>query len=183
MLKIHAISKTEYKAKLTGKILDYGYGDSPYGKVLMALIDGQVCFLGFFEDGHSDIVLNALKNTYPHLSLNHDNDRIAGLVKNIFRNSDHQHGLFDLVVTGTDFQVAVWKTLLKLTAGEVKSYQQIAEIIGRPQATRAVASAIAKNPISYLIPCHRVIRKSGKFHKYRWGADRKKQLLENERLM
>ena len=81
------------------------------------------------------------------------------------------------MLKGTNFQIKVWEALIKVPAGSVVSYQDVAGMIGNPKAVRAVASAVANNPISFVIPCHRVISKSGAIHKYRWGTERKKAIL------
>ena len=93
--------------------------------------------------------------------------------------ADQQKGSrpFTLQIKGTNFQINVWKALLNIPKGFITSYQDIAAYIGHPKAFRAVASAIAINPVAYLIPCHRVIAKSGKIHQYRWGSARKKALI------
>ncbi|MGD9009368.1 MAG: methylated-DNA--[protein]-cysteine S-methyltransferase, partial [Desulfobacteraceae bacterium] len=80
-------------------------------------------------------------------------------------------------VKGTNFQVNVWQALLAIPSGRLVSYHDIATSLGKPRAARAVASAVAGNPVAYMIPCHRVIAKTGKFHKYRWGATRKKAMI------
>ncbi len=100
------------------------------------------------------------------------------MVNDIFR-IDHQKRAhpFNLQIKGTNFQINVWKALLNIPKGCVVSYQDVASYIGHPKAFRAVANAIAINPVAYLIPCHRVIAKSGKIHQYRWGAARKKALI------
>ena len=99
-------------------------------------------------------------------------------IYDIFR-IDHQKSAnpLNLQIKGTNFQINVWKALLNIPKGCVVSYQDIASYIGRPKAFRAVANAIAINPVAYLIPCHRVIAKSGKIHQYRWGAYRKKAMI------
>jgi AraC family transcriptional regulator, regulatory protein of adaptative response / methylated-DNA-[protein]-cysteine methyltransferase len=96
----------------------------------------------------------------------------------LFRRDQHKSPRpFNLQVKGTNFQINVWKALLNIPKGCVVSYQDIASYIGNPKALRAVANAIAINPVAYLIPCHRVIAKSGKIHQYRWGSERKKALI------
>ncbi len=84
---------------------------------------------------------------------------------------------FNLLIKGTNFQINVWKALLNIPEGNVVSYQDIASLIGDPKAYRAVANAVAINPVAFLIPCHRVISKSGKIHQYRWGSARKKAII------
>jgi AraC family transcriptional regulator of adaptative response/methylated-DNA-[protein]-cysteine methyltransferase len=99
------------------------------------------------------------------------------VAERIFSASRRRTGTIDLFVQGTNFQIKVWEALLTIPAGSVASYEEMARRIGAPTATRAVASAVAENPVSYLIPCHRVIRKSGAFGNYGGGATRKKALL------
>jgi len=100
------------------------------------------------------------------------------LIKNIFQTDGKKDSRpFNLLVKGTNFQTKVWQALLNIPQGYVASYQDIADYIGHPKAYRAVANVVAVNPVAYLIPCHRVITKSGKIHKYRWGSARKKALV------
>jgi AraC family transcriptional regulator of adaptative response/methylated-DNA-[protein]-cysteine methyltransferase len=103
----------------------------------------------------------------------------APLVTRIF--SDHKTGsALQLHLRGTNFQIKVWEALLNIPTGTVTTYEQIALNIGKPRAIRAVGSAVGDNPIAYLIPCHRVIRKSGEFGNYMWGSARKKAILVKE---
>ena len=100
------------------------------------------------------------------------------ITNDIFRyDPNKKPAPFNLHLKGTNFQINVWKALLSIPEGWVVSYQDIASYIGHPKAFRAVANAIAINPVAYLIPCHRVIAKSGKIHQYRWGSARKKALI------
>jgi AraC family transcriptional regulator of adaptative response/methylated-DNA-[protein]-cysteine methyltransferase len=85
-----------------------------------------------------------------------------------------------LLLRGSAFQLKVWEALLAIPSGEIRSYQEVAAGLGDPAATRAVASAIARNSIGYLIPCHRVIRASGEFSRYRWGGERKQAMIARE---
>ena len=101
----------------------------------------------------------------------------GAVVERIFGEQTANGVPLRLLLSGTNFQVQVWQALLRVPAGEVVSYEELAQALGRPAATRAVASAVAKNPIGYLIPCHRVIRKSGQFGQYHWGSARKKAMV------
>ena len=96
---------------------------------------------------------------------------------------DDEKRPFHLYLKGTNFQVQVWQALLAIPAGALVSYGDVAQYLGKPTATRAVASAIARNPVGYFIPCHRVISQSGKLHNYRWGSTRKKAMVGWEAAM
>ena len=112
----------------------------------------------------------------------HDQDRTARLAARVFARarSGRSHRSLRLDLRGTNFQIKVWEALLKIPFGRLASYQDVAVAIGRPSAARAVGSAVGANPISLVIPCHRVILKSGIIHNYRWGTDRKRTLLALE---
>jgi AraC family transcriptional regulator of adaptative response/methylated-DNA-[protein]-cysteine methyltransferase len=116
--------------------------------------------------------------TWPGASFTENSMPVSSVVKKIFDQDQAKPDRpFNLHLKGTNFQINVWKALLRIPEGWVACYQDIAAYIGRPKALRAVAGAIAVNPVAYLIPCHRVIAKSGKIHQYRWGAARKKAMF------
>jgi AraC family transcriptional regulator of adaptative response/methylated-DNA-[protein]-cysteine methyltransferase len=122
--------------------------------------------------------LDQLEQVWPEAAFVEDPTRIRPLVKRIFRHGRHDESRpFHLLLKGTNFQVNVWKALLMLPVRSILSYQDVAVYMGRPKAVRAIANAIAVNPVGYLIPCHRVIAASGKIHHYRWGTVRKKAII------
>lgn len=148
----------------------YGTALTPYGDAFVAYGNGCLCALEFTEcegEGfHS--ALNRLKQHWPEAEILFD-ENIA------LRQYEGR-----LLVKGTPFQVKVWRALLNIPSGETATYSQIAAAIGAEHSVRAVATAIGKNPISYFIPCHRVIRKNGDIGGYRWGVEVKRKILNDE---
>ncbi|MFP3015840.1 MAG: methylated-DNA--[protein]-cysteine S-methyltransferase [Wolbachia sp.] len=158
----------------------YGYHSTIFGKALIGVTTQSICHLSFCDFETSAIKI--LKKEWPQAYLKKDRLTTAKIVRNIFDTQIPERS-FSLLVRGTDFQIKVWQALISISTATTTSYANIAHIIGKPKAIRAAANAIANNPISYLIPCHRVIRKSGKIHKYRWGVERKKAILAYEALL
>jgi len=173
-----AMTPGEFKRRGAGLRIAYGITDSPFGDCLLAVTERGICHLGFIPgDGQAD-ALEQLSAAWPGADFTESPGPIRTLAQRIFRvNMEKPHRPFNLHLKGTNFQVNVWKALLNIPEGRVACYQDIAAFIGRPAAVRAVAQAIAINPVAFLIPCHRVIAKTGKIHNYRWGAARKKALI------
>lgn len=170
-----------------GMAIQYGLGDSPFGPCFVAVAEKGICKLSFLEDEeHIDEMLAELFSDWPKARLEQNSTRITALIGDIFAHcyspahrSTQGQPLkpLRLLLRGTPFQQQVWQALLAIAPGDCWSYRGVAAHMGKASATRAVASAIAKNPVGYLIPCHRVIRESGAFNQYRWGAKRKAMLL------
>jgi AraC family transcriptional regulator, regulatory protein of adaptative response / methylated-DNA-[protein]-cysteine methyltransferase len=176
-----AMTPGDYKNRAAGVQISYGFAPSPFGECLLATTDRGICFFGFVENKNRTRIFNQLKQTWPGAKLTENAKIIAPIVNKIFNPiSSNKSQPFNLLIKGTNFQIKVWKALLSLPEGWLVSYQDIASYIGQPKALRAVANAIAINPIAYLIPCHRVIAKSGKINQYRWGESRKKALVAYE---
>ncbi|HEY3311991.1 MAG TPA: bifunctional helix-turn-helix domain-containing protein/methylated-DNA--[protein]-cysteine S-methyltransferase [Anaerolineales bacterium] len=182
-LFIHAEAVTpgEYKSAGDGLTIKYGFHPTPFGEALIGLTGRGICHLSFVqanrESSLKDLVLN-----WRNALLVEDPRATAGLVAPIFSLADRPEPI-SLFLTGTNFQLKVWEALLSVPRGSMTTYEQIAMQIGRPSALRAVGTAVGHNPIAYLIPCHRVIRKAGDFGNYRWGSARKKALLGWETAM
>lgn len=158
----------------------YGFHQTPFGTCCIAISQERVCHLSFVDDNNDEIIVKQLRREWPQVQLFKDDTRTKSFVNTIFA----QNAGVDIpsfVLQGTEFQQFVWQKLCEIPAGQTRSYEQVAQMIGKPTAVRAVANAIAKNRIAYLIPCHRVIRKSGQMHKYRWGSERKKAMLIHEK--
>jgi len=173
-----AMTPGEFKKKGAGLKIEYGFQPTPFGKSLLALTRRGICYLGFVNEDHPEDTFNQLLETYPGADFSENSQYVSGVVKHIFRVASEKADVpFNLQIKGTNFQVQVWKALLNIPQGRFVSYQDIAAFIGRPKAVRAVANAVAVNPVSFLIPCHRVISKTGRIHRYRWGAARKKALI------
>ncbi len=159
----------------------YTFENSPLGKMIVAATDRGICFLSI---GESEAELfSALELEFPKavISLG-PNAHLRKCVMELSQFFKQETGSFDLTLdpSGTDFQLKVWQTLQKIPKGRTLTYTEVAKEIGRPKAIRAVASACARNKIAILIPCHRVVREGGALAGYRWGLQRKKNLLELE---
>jgi AraC family transcriptional regulator of adaptative response/methylated-DNA-[protein]-cysteine methyltransferase len=185
-ITFEAVTPGEYKAY--GKDLEifYGFHASPFGECFVSVTQRGICALRFVADKDREAVLTQVQQEWPEAVFLEAPQRTENVIEQIFGavQVDAKRGLH-LVLKGTNFQVQVWQALLQIPPGSMVSYQDIAEYLSKPSAARAVGSAIANNPIGYLIPCHRVISKAGKAHRYRWGAERKQAILgwEASRLM
>ncbi|KAJ8929654.1 hypothetical protein NQ314_017637 [Rhamnusium bicolor] len=175
---ISKIKPKEYK-KMVNFNITYGTADTRFGKCFMGLNEDNVCFLSFLEGSYPG--LDDLKKTFPKAALTQDDGLVSEKTQNMFDDCSNDN--VKLLLKGTDFETKVWEELLNLQKGSTSSYEEIAKAIGNPKAIRAVANAIAKNNISYLVPCHRVISKKGTLNKYRWGVERKLQMLQHENAM
>ncbi len=173
-----AMTPGEYKRQAAGLTIYFGFHATPYGECLIATTDRGICALRFVEESRANIV-TAVQAEWPQATFLEAQQETAVIAQQIFYANSSPKPLH-LLVRGTNFQVQVWRALLKIPAGALVSYADVAAGIGRPTATRAVSSAIARNPVGYLIPCHRVISKSGRTHNYRWGAVRKQALIGRE---
>jgi AraC family transcriptional regulator, regulatory protein of adaptative response / methylated-DNA-[protein]-cysteine methyltransferase len=173
-----AMTPGDFKKQGGGLTISYGFCESPFGECLLATTRRGICYLGFVEGGERPEILNQLFQTWSGSVFRENPTSICSIVKDVFRSNQQKSSHpFNLLIKGTNFQINVWKALLAIRKGWVVSYQDIAAYIGHPKAFRAVAGTIAINPVAYLIPCHRVIAKSGKIHRYRWGSARKKALI------
>jgi len=132
----------------------------------------------FVEEGGWDAAVAELQGQWPHAQLVADATQTQPVLEQIFPTQGQQgHRAVSLLLKGTNFQIKVWNALLQIPSGAAWSYEDVAQTIGQPSATRAVGGAVGANPVGYLIPCHRVIRKSGVIQEYRWGPTRKKAIL------
>jgi AraC family transcriptional regulator, regulatory protein of adaptative response / methylated-DNA-[protein]-cysteine methyltransferase len=175
-ITFEAITPGEFKDKGAGLKIVYGFHETPFGRCLLATTPRGICSLVFVAEGQEEQALAELKQGWPNSEFGEEPDQTQPLVNRIFTPSADEAPL-NLVLKGTNFQVKVWEALLRVPPGAMVSYHDIAAYIGQPSASRAVAQAIGQNPIAYIIPCHRVIRKMGIINDYRWGASRKKAIL------
>jgi AraC family transcriptional regulator, regulatory protein of adaptative response / methylated-DNA-[protein]-cysteine methyltransferase len=173
-VQTEAVTPGEFKSQGAGVEIAYGFHPSPFGECLLALTGRGICFLAFVEHDRST-VLDQLRQTWPNARLSEAPDRTASVVEQIF--SSAASAPISVHLRGTNFQIKVWEALLRLPPGQLTSYQALAEQIHAPSAARAVGNAVARNPLAYLIPCHRVLQKSGHFGNYRYGPARKKAIL------
>ena len=190
---LEAVTPGEFKSGGAGLTIRTGFHDSPFGECLIGVTDRGICGLSFVLDGDRSGAMAELRNHWPGATFIEDPGATRLTVRKVFaawddrgqpRPSDGGDDVsptpLSLLVRGTNFQVRVWQALLRIPPGAVATYEDIASSVGRAGATRAVGSAIARNPVAYLIPCHRVIRKTGAFGGYHWGAARKVALLLRE---
>lgn len=176
-VNIIGVTPKEYKESGKNVKITYGYGSTPFGEALIAFTKRGVSYLGFV-DNDKEAIFNRFKEIWGKAELIKDDEKAQEFLNNIFVEKKK----FDLYVKGTNFQINIWKALLNIPNGTIATYQDIANSINKPKAVRAVASAIGSNHIGYLIPCHRVLAKSGAMSGYRWGIERKKILVAYEAL-
>lgn len=172
-IALEAMTPGEYKRAGMRVDIDYGISSSPFGNAFIAATERGVCQLSFIDNQQSNEHLERLKKKWPNATLTENSTRIATLAETIFNNPSNSNADFSLMVQGSNFQIKVWESLLRIPPGKLFSYGQVAAAIGHPSSSRAVANAIGANPIAYLIPCHRVIRNTGVLGGYRWGVERK----------
>jgi len=174
-----AVTPGEYKSRGAGVTIRYGVHPTPFGKCLIATTERGVCHLSFVESSEGDAIDNLVLD-WKQAKMIEDYKSTVSLIEPIFGLRYSHSKPLNLHLRGTNFQLKVWEALLQIPVGEVTTYAGIASRIGNPNATRAVGTAVGHNPIAVLIPCHRVIRKTGDFGNYRYGTLRKKALLARE---
>jgi AraC family transcriptional regulator, regulatory protein of adaptative response / methylated-DNA-[protein]-cysteine methyltransferase len=180
-VSLEAMSPGEFKAGGAGLQIRYGIHDTLFGKAAIATTTRGICNLFFLDATNELTAEQLLQHSWPNAKIICDAGATRSLHNLIFnRTSLGEQKPLTLLVKGTNFQIQVWRALLQIPFGEIATYQTIANKIDRPTATRAVGNAIGNNPISYLIPCHRVIRESGELGGYRWGLERKTAMLSWE---
>jgi AraC family transcriptional regulator of adaptative response/methylated-DNA-[protein]-cysteine methyltransferase len=173
-----AMTPGEYKKLGIGLQITYGFHETFFGECLLATTERGICALYFVQENDRSAALEQLTGHWPQASFKEDPSQTQPLIDQIFAPaSTDQPRPFHLLLKGTNFQVKVWQALLAIPPGAMVSYQDVAAAIGQPNAARAVGGALAKNPVAYLIPCHRVISKAGSAYRYRWGTTRKQAML------
>jgi len=171
-VNLEAVTPGEYKTKGVGLHIDYAVHDTPFGRTFIAVTKYGICKLSFIKDSYEE-ELTDLTCKWENAILNHSEQLTKPVIEAIFNIDKRKNYPLSILVSGTNFQVNVWKALLELPSASLSSYGDIAHKIGKPKASRAVGTAIGQNPIAFLIPCHRVIQQSGKLGGYRWGEVRK----------
>jgi AraC family transcriptional regulator of adaptative response/methylated-DNA-[protein]-cysteine methyltransferase len=173
-----AITPGDFKRNGEGLRIAYGYHQTPFGECLLAVTDRGICNLLFVGEGERREAINAVAANWSGARLVEDAAQTQPYTDQLFAAAEStERPSFHLLFKGTNFQVQVWQALLQIPPGTAVTYGDVAKLAGRETAVRAVGSAIGRNPIAYLIPCHRVIRQTGGFGEYRWGAPRKKAIL------
>lgn len=171
-VQLEAITPGEYKAGGKGMTIEYAAHSSPFGNIFIAVTLKGICKLAFVDKEDISEQVNDLSVLWPHATLRKNTKGTQKLVKLIFPDIGEVNKPISLHVSGTNFQINVWKALLEIPPGTLTSYSHIAEKVGKPRAARAVGSAIGDNPVAFLIPCHRVIQQSGRIGGYHWGETR-----------
>ena len=176
-MECEAVTPGEYRNRGKGVDIFYGFYPSPFGECLLATTHRGICGLTFIQNGNTQQVLKDFAHRWDKATLTENHTVTRPFLEHIFNPSRNYRGPLYLYVKGTNFQIKVWEALLRIPAGAMISYHEVAKHLNMPGAARAVANAIAHNPIQYLIPCHRVIRRLGAFGGYQGGPERKKALL------
>lgn len=176
-----AMTPGEYKKAGEGLLLCYGIHPTRFGWVLIGLSERGICALRFTRDRDGIAEFEELRSEWAGAEWNLDQNATGLVVEQIF-GAGGPSGPLHLHVRGTNFQLKVWNALLQIPSGGATTYGDLACEIGSPKAARAVGSAVGRNPIGYLIPCHRVLRRSGAIDQYRWGGQRKRTILAWESL-
>lgn len=177
-IQCEAMTPGEYKKKGTGLEIRYGFAASPFGTCMIANTRRGICALKFVREFGKIALVKWLGEQWPKARLIEDDTAIKTIVQDIFPfNSQSMQAPLHLFVKGTNFQIKVWEALTRIPFGHTVTYRDIAGFIGHQGADRAVGTAVGKNPIPFLIPCHRVIKKMGGFGNYGEGRSRKKALI------
>jgi AraC family transcriptional regulator of adaptative response/methylated-DNA-[protein]-cysteine methyltransferase len=177
-VNIEAVTPGEFKKQGAGVKISYGFHPSPFGECLLAVTDRGICGLGFVGRGGRESTLQGLKDRWKEALFVQNPGRTQPYIHRIFDHAATQtSGLIPLLLRGTNFQIKVWEALLRVPQGALVSYQDLARHIGSPTASRAVGRTVGQNPVAFIIPCHRAIRKIGIAGGYHWGATRKKAML------
>ena len=168
-----AMTPGDYARGGEGLAIGWAFGETPFGEALVMATDRGICGMGFSADIGRDAAMADLRARWPRASFRPDPERIAPRIAATFGAGPAAK----LHLIGAPFQIKVWEALLAVPSGHVTTYSDIAGCIGHPKAVRAVGTAVGRNPISFLIPCHRALRKSGGLGGYHWGLPVKRALL------
>lgn len=172
-----AVTPGEFKSRGAGIHIDYGVHPTRFGPCLLGVTARGICWLSFLEQGSRAMAVAELRAHWSGAGFTERPEVTGPLAEKIFRDFGERPASLSLLVMGTNFQLKVWQALLRIPAGAVVTYETLGRKLGDGNASRAIGNAVANNAIGYLIPCHRVIRKSGLITGYRWGSARKQAIL------
>lgn len=175
-VQLEAVTPGEYRSRGAGLDIRYGVRATPFGDLFLATTQRGVCRAAFLDDGDPAAAIAELQAAWPRAELTREDAGVAAIPDRLFGRAAADDRPLSLHVSGTNFQIAVWKALLRIPPGSLVSYGRIASALGRPRSARAVGNAIGANPVAFLIPCHRVIQRSGALGGYRWGDTRKRAI-------
>jgi AraC family transcriptional regulator, regulatory protein of adaptative response / methylated-DNA-[protein]-cysteine methyltransferase len=172
------MSPGTYKARGRGLNIQHGFHDCPFGRALILITSEGLAGLAFADEGKEKSVLADMTSRWPEATYVENHQATASYAKRIFESERWKSDQpLRIVFIGSDFEIRVWETLLRIPFGKASTYSDIATHLGKPTAARAVGSAVGKNPISFVVPCHRVLGKSGGLCGYHWGLTRKRAIL------
>jgi AraC family transcriptional regulator of adaptative response/methylated-DNA-[protein]-cysteine methyltransferase len=176
-VSVEALTPGEFKERGQGLTISYGVHASPFGECMLAVTERGICRFKFLGKGDAEREVKMLKKEWPNAKVVQKPAVTEPYLRKVFAGTHGASESLSVLLKGTNFQIKVWEALLRIPRGTAVSYEDLAKLIGQPSATRAVASAVAQNPVVFLIPCHRVIRKMGIFGDYQGGSARKKAIL------
>lgn len=174
-INIEGMTPGEYKNGGENLSINYSFAESPFGEIIIASTPKGICHMAFADN--YERALDFLKSMYPNAKYRNYMDQIQQNAIFVFTQDWSKLNEIKLHIKGTDFQLKVWETLLRIPMGCLTTYGDIAQSIDNPKASRAVGSAVGDNPVAFLIPCHRVIQSTGVFGQYHWGGARKKAII------
>ena len=173
-----AMTPGDFKTRGAGVTIRYGFHPSPFGRALLMASERGLVGLAFADAGEEAAALSDMKGRWPGAAYVADEVATAPYAARIFDPAEWRGDRpLRVVLIGTDFEIRVWETLLRIPVGRATTYSDVAQKVGRPTASRAVGAAVGRNPISFVVPCHRVVGKTGDLTGYHWGLTRKKAIL------
>lgn len=175
-VNIEGMTPGEYKNGGQALRINYSFAETPFGRVMVASTDKGICHLAFVDEGEEG-ALGSLKRLFPNAAYTQCPDRKQEDALSVFNRDWSKPDEIKLHLKGTSFQLKVWETLLKIPAGGLTTYADLATKSGHEGACRAVGTAIGRNPVAFLIPCHRVIKATGDIGNYHWGEVRKEAII------
>lgn len=172
-----AVTPGEFKRRGAELTIAYGWADSPFGDALIMTTPRGICGLAFVAQDGREACFADMTGRWPLARFVESPAEVRRLARDVFADDPAARGRLKLVLYGTPWQIKVWEALLRIPLGALVSYEGLAEQVASLRASRAVGTAVGANPISYLVPCHRVIRKTGAISNYHWGRARKLALI------
>jgi AraC family transcriptional regulator, regulatory protein of adaptative response / methylated-DNA-[protein]-cysteine methyltransferase len=174
-VNIEGMTPAEYKNGGKNLRINYSFAESPFGNILVASTEKGICLMAFYDNEQT--AFQTLQGHFPEAIFERKLDILQQNALFIFQNDWSKLKQIKLHLKGTEFQLKVWETLLKIPMGQLTTYGSVAQQIDKPNASRAVGTAIGSNPVAFLIPCHRIIQSSGNIGGYMWGNTRKTAII------